>query len=216
MIEVALDKLPGPLASQVAKLQVAYHLPENDRYIVEHVLPSGPRQELEYDVARARCLTDDERRAELPAATRTVLGDFAMVTSYEIDAATSEKRVIFATDDGGVKVERAVHVPLVWDGAQLLRDALRRQNFPATYAAMSRDDKILHWAGVIHRWRRARGESGRDENEVYTPELVRDLERTEPKLRDLLREILTHVAGLEQTPADQAIAAFTKGTGIAV
>jgi len=220
MVEVALDRLPAPLVGMInrAKFQVAYHVPETDRYIVEHVLPSGQSQELEYDVALGRCLTTDERRAELPPPQRSVLADehLTMVMTYSIDDATSEKRVTFATDDGSVSVVRGVYVPLVWDGAQLIRDALHRQRFPARYAALSREEKISHWAGVIHRWRRVHGESGRDEDEIYTPELVRDLERTEPKLRDMLREILTVVGFLEQTPADQAIAAFTSRTGIAV
>jgi hypothetical protein len=214
VVDVPLDKLPAPVlaAIQPAKLQCAYHLAEKDRYIVELV----PRQERVYDVALGRCLTDDERRAELPSPQRTALADFVMVTSYAIDPDTSEERVTFATDDGRVSVVRNVFVPLVWDGAQLLRDALRQQQFPAHYARLSREEKITHWAGVIHRWRRAHGESGRDEDEIYTPQLVRDLERHEPHLRGMLAEILTLVGALEQTPAAQAIAAFAARTGISV
>ena len=81
-------------------------------------------------------------------------------------------------------------------------------------AAMTRAEKISHWAIVIHRYRRAHGESGRDEDEIYTPELVRDLEVHEPELRDLLPEILAQVGFLEQTPAKEAIAAFVARTGI--
>jgi hypothetical protein len=214
MVDVPLDKLPAQVLAAIApaKLQCAYYVAEKDRYVVELV----PRQERVYDVALGRCLTDDERRAELPAPQRTALADFVMLTSYAIDADTSEERVTFATDDGSVTVVRNVFVPLVWDGAQEIRDEQRYQQFPAQYARLSREDKIVHWAGVIHRWRRAHGESGRDEDEIYTPELVRDLERHEPHLRGMLAEILPLVGALEQTPADEAIAAFTARTGIAV
>jgi hypothetical protein len=93
---------------------------------------------------------------------------------------------------------------------------LHRQRFPAQYRGWNRAEKISHWAYVIHRWRRVNGESSRDEDAIYTPELVSDLERIEPNLRDMLGEILAQVGRLEQTPAAEAIAAFTARTGITI
>lgn len=220
MVEVPLDKLPAPLVAHIHRdgFQVAYHLPDKDRYIVEQELAGGQRQELEYDVGRGRLLTLDERRAELPSPTHTQLADdnLAMTTSYSIDDVIQDKRVTFSTDDGNISVSRAVHVPLVWDGAQLIRAALRQHREPARYAAMTHDEKIAHWTGVLHRYRRARGESGRDEDDVFTAQLVTDLERSEPKLRALLREILTELARMEQTAPADMIARFTRRTGITV
>jgi hypothetical protein len=224
MVEVTLDKLPAPLVALInrAKFQVAYHLPLTDRYVVEHVLPTGQRQELEYDVALGRCLTLAERIAQLPPARRTVLTDENVTVSstYFIDPATSQLRLsLEMIDESGQKLlstVRLVYVKLAWDEDALVQQALQRRRFPAEYATWSREQRIGHWAMVLHRYRRAHGESGRDEDEVYTLELIRDLERTEPKLRDMLADILTKVGRLEQTPPDQAIAAFTSRTGIAV
>ena len=122
-------------------------------------------------------------------------------------------------DDSGqtlVSTVRLVYVKTPWNQDAVLQQALQRRRFPVDYATWSRQQRVGHWAMVLHRWRRAHGESGRNEDEIYTPELVRDLERTEPELRDMLVDILTEVGWLEQTPASEAIAAFTSRTGIAV
>jgi hypothetical protein len=66
----------------------------------------------------------------------------------------------------------------------------------------------------LHRFRRALGEHGDEEDELYTTELVRDMERLDARVRELLPDILVLVGRLEQTAAPEAIAAFTARTGI--
>jgi len=85
----------------------------------------------------------------------------------------------------------------------------------AHYAKMTRAEKVQRWAALIHRFRRWRRENEWDEDDVYDEELVPELERTEPKLRDMLRDILTQVGRLEQTLPDKVIATFASRTGIA-
>ena len=220
MIEVAVDRLPAELVAAIDRgtIQVAYFVPETERYVVAIALPARARREIEWDVGLGRLLTIAERRAELPPPERSVLAEsgYAIVTSYAIDAETEEKRVTFATEDGHATVECNVHVPIAWNAERLISSAIHEKNAPARYAALTRDEKIAHWVGVIHRYRRAHGERGRDEDEIWTPELVRDLERHEPALRSMLRPIVIEVGRLEQTGAEAAIAAFVSRTSIAL
>ncbi len=224
MIEVGIDMLPASLAAIVGqgRLLVGYQLDDQDRYVVQYVQPDGQRRELEYDRALGRCLTVDERRAELPPETREPLPDegLTVVTRHLLVDELAERRVQFdAVDDGGatlVSLSKAVHVPLVWDGRQLIREALHRQRFPVDYAAWPRPQRVAYWATMLHRFRRASGESGHQEDEIYTPALIRDMEKTDPQVRQLLPDILAHLAALEHDSADQTIAAFTARTGVAV
>lgn len=224
MIEVGLDMLPPSLATIVGqgRLLVGYHLVDHDRYVVQYVQPDGQRRELEYDMALGRCLTVDERRAELPPESREPLPDegLTVVTRHLLVDEHAERRVQFdAIDDRGatvVSLSRAVHVPLAWDGRQLIEEALHRQRFPVDYAAWPRPQRVAYWAATLHRFRRASGESGHQEDEIYTPALVSDMEKTDPQVRQLLPDILAHVAALEQDSADRAIAAFAAGTGVGV
>jgi hypothetical protein len=222
MVEVRLCDLPEPLAAAIHAegFRVAYHLPERGRYVARHVLSDGRSEEIEYDVALGRCLTVDERRRELPAPSqRGIPGELAdLVTTHFIDDETSGLSMRFqAIDPSGAclaDVVKPAHVRLRWDGEKLVRQALLRQRFPADYAEWPRERRTAHWATVLHRLRRAHAESGRDEDEIYTLDLVRDLERTDARIRKLLPEILTLVGGLEQTRAEEAIAAFSSRTGI--
>jgi hypothetical protein len=224
MMCVTLAELPAPLVAVTneATMHEMYHLPERGRFIVRHVLPDGRNEELEYDATLGRCLTLAERAAELPPARRALLSDrnVTISSTYFIDPTTCQLLESFqAIDESGQKLVdsvRLVYVKTAWDDRAEVQSALQQRAFPAEYATWSRAERIGHWAYAIHRWRRVHGESGRNEDEIYTPDLVTDLERIEPKLRDMLGEILAEVGWLEQTPAAEAIAAFTTRTGIAV
>lgn len=224
MIEVGLDMLPPSLAAIVrqGRLLVGYQLVDQDRYVVQYIQPDGQRRELEYDLALARCLTVDERRAELPPETREPLPeeDLTVVTRHVVVDELAERRVQFdAIDDHGttvVSLSKAAHVPHAWDGKQLIKEALQRQRFPVDYATWPRSQRVAYWATTLHRFRRANAESGHEEDEIYTPALVHSMEKTDPEVRQLLPDILARLAALEQDSADQTIAAFTARTGVAV
>src|SRR5262249_9872899 len=114
MVRVAPDALPAPLVAALAgaNVHVALHAPKTDRYIVRWGLASGQRQEIESDGACGRCLTPDERRAELPPPRREHLPDegVAFVTSYRLKDQSFEALVNFATEDGSVDIDQLVNV----------------------------------------------------------------------------------------------------------
>ena len=219
-----LGELPTQLVAVInqARFVEAFYMPDRGRFVARHILPNGRREELEYDEVLRRTLTTDERIAEIPASKTVRMADenITVSTTYFIDPATSQLRATLdVVDDSGEKLAssvRLVHVDGPADDESVIQDALQRRRFHLEYATWSRDRRIAHWAYVIHRFRRVHGESGRNEDEIYTPNLVKDLERTEPNLRGMLAEILRQVGFLEQTPAAEAIAAFTSRTGIAV
>lgn len=222
MFDVKLRDLPGRLVELIQRdrFLFAYSLPEKARFVAQHVRADGRKEELEFDLGLGRTLTPDERARELPGAGRETLADedVTVVSRYFIDEPTSELRVQFdVLDSAGAKIlsiTKAVYDPTPWDRVQVIREALRRLRFPSEYARWPRQQKVAHWAVKLHRLRRAHGESGEEEDEIYSPGLIRDMERTDPQVRGLLREILTLVGEMEQTPPDVAIAAFTARTGI--
>ena len=224
MKAIGLSALPPGFASALdpSGFRVAYQLPTPGRYAALHVRADGQLEELEFDTTLGRVLRRDEREKELPKDTTQALAaeKVTLRTSYALDPKTSELKVRFsATDGSGAEVavvERPAHTSIVWDGAELVRQALKRQGFPAEYARWSRDDKVRYWAGLLHRWRRAHGESGKDEDEIYDAGLVRDMRTTDPNVVALLPDVLTLVARLEQSSPAEAIATFSTKTGVAV
>lgn len=224
MLDVELDMLPASFRAILHKgrFLVAYHLPVRGRYVAQYIQSDGQRRELEYDVASQCCLTLDERRAELPGETREPWPEegLTILTRYFLADELEELRVQFdAVDDsGGTVVSRSVsaYVPTVWDGKQLIQEALHRQRFPARYAALTRSEQVTFWAQKLLRFRRAKGESGCEENAIYTPALIEDMEKIDPHVRQLLPEILGQLATLEQTEASETFASFSAGTGVLV
>jgi hypothetical protein len=222
--DVALNDLPTAFASALDRsgFRFAYQLSKPTRYVAWQVRSDGQGEELELDTTLGRCLTRDERTKELPAATTQTVDPEKMTlqTTYALDPRTAELRVRFAASDAAgvevVAVERRAHVPMPWDGAQLVRQALKRQGFPAEYAGWSRDQKVRYWAIQLHRWRRAQGESGKDEDEIYNAGLVRDMQMTDPSVVALLPDVLTQVAQMEQSSPTEAIATFSAKTGVRV
>ncbi len=224
MVEVRLDELPEPLRSAINRNRFlfAWSLPERGRTIARHVRADGEREELEFDVALGRVLTPDERRRELPEGGQETIAEegVTVVSRYSLDARTSELRVELEVIDGAdatvLKIRRAVYAPIPWERTAAIREALQERRFPAVYAAWPREQRAAHWAFRLHRLRRAHGEDGREEDEVYSLELVRDLERTDPQVRALLPEILALIADLEQTAPEEVARRFTARTGIVV
>ncbi|APR79594.1 Hypothetical protein A7982_04941 [Minicystis rosea] len=224
MIDISLDQLPPRFVASLGGRNPisACFLPEKGRYVARLARPDGKTEELEFDTALGRCLTLDERRRELPAVDRQAheVERVTVTSTSFLDPDTGELHVrMDVDDDAGLRVtsiDKVVHDPDAWAADEVLEQVLARRRFPSEYAAWPRDRKVSHWAATLHRFRRAMGESGRDEDDVYTPDLVRDMESTDPRVRELLRDILTQVGALEQTAPAEAIAAFTTRTGIHV
>jgi hypothetical protein len=65
---------------------------------------------------------------------------------------------------------------------------------PHGYAQMSRDDRVAHWVGWIHRGMRWTGESGTDELAVFEPALLDRLRADDSDIDALMPTILTYLA----------------------
>lgn len=191
MIRLSLGDLPVQLADAIDadKFLFAYSLPERGRYVARHLGPDGRLEEIEFDVGLGRALTLDERRRALPGPQRTTLPQesLTVVSSHARDEQTAVLRVaIDVLDAAGatiVRVTKQVNDPTPSDLANVVAEALRNHRFLTEYAAWPRDRKVSYWATTVHRFRRVHGESGRDEDEIYTPDLVRDMEKNDPRAR---------------------------------
>ncbi|HTM22191.1 MAG TPA: hypothetical protein VL172_16840 [Kofleriaceae bacterium] len=219
---VALHELPPAIRAAVPPDRFLYALRTGGGWVVREVV-GGRSHELEFDEALGRFLTVDERRSRMPAdRSFEVVGDghFSVTQTHHIDADTEELRARLAiTDDGGrpvTELTKAVFDPTPWRGEEVAALAIRHHDLPRRYASWPRDDQVRYWAAQLHRFRRVHGESGRDEDELYTPALVRDMEKVDPRVRELLADILALVGRLEQTDPAQAIEAFERRSGISV
>jgi hypothetical protein len=216
--------LPRNLAASIPQgaFLCAFDKEEKGRFVVWHVTSPGHAEELEYDAALDRPLTIAERTAELPAGKEQVLPQQALrvVSRYFIDKETSKLRVtLHVMDASGVKIAEAVqdvYDPFEWTLEGVVRSAVQQARFSAEYAAWPRDQKVAYWAASLRRLRRAAGESGADEDSVYSPSLIQDMEKIDPQVIALLPDILGLVAGMDQIDAAQAVAAFSAGTGVAL
>jgi hypothetical protein len=224
MKDVALGELPPGLAARVnrPKFLYAYAIPERGRHIVRHVTADGRLEELEYDDKLGRCLTLEERARELPVDGREVLesGQVTVASRYFLASETHHLTVHMDVADAVGKavlsLDQPVYATSAWTKEKVVAEAWRLHRFPLEYASWPRNQKVAYWASTLHRWRRSNGESGGDEDEIYSEGLVKDMEKTDPKVRLLLPDILAFVGRLEQTPPAEVLAAFTSRTGIAL
>jgi hypothetical protein len=222
VVGLELQQLPPAVQAAIGPDRFLYALRAPGGYVIREVV-GGRSHELEFDESLGRFLTVDERRGRMPPDERfEVAGDerFAVTQTHHIDADTEELRARFAiSDDAGrpvADVTRAAFDITSWRREEVVAEAIRRQGFPQRYASWSRDEKVRYWAAQLHRFRRARGEDGRDEDDLYTVDLVRDMEKLDPRVRDLLGDIIELVGRLEQTDSGQAIDAFERHSGISI
>ena len=59
---------------------------------------------------------------------------------------------------------------------------------------MSRDEKVLFWVEIVHKWMRLTGEDGEDEISVFTPELISKFRNTDSEVDNFMSTVLTHIA----------------------
>lgn len=202
-MDIPVDQLPPRFVESLGGRRPvsACCLPEKGRYVARLARPDGRTDEVEFDAALGRCLRLDERRRELPGVE--------LELHVRMDVA----------DDAGARVtsiDKVVYDPDAWAADEVLQQVLSRRRFPSEYAAWPRERRVHYWAATLHRFRRAMGESGRGEDDVYTLDLVGDMERIDPRVRALLCDVLTQLGALEQTAPAEAITAFKARTGIDV
>ena len=101
-----------------------------------------------------------------------------------------------------------MYAPVQTDPIAFLDGELHRLRFRLEYTSWDAEAKVAYWADALHRLRRANGELGRDEDEIFTPALLQDMERTDPHVRALLPRILQRLAARGQIDFSQLEAHF--------
>ncbi|MBO0859047.1 MAG: hypothetical protein J2P21_11340 [Chloracidobacterium sp.] len=226
MQTIDFESLPARAAASIGRenFLYSYYIPEKNRYVIHHVnQATKDGEEIEFDVASDRFLTLDERLRELPNPATKAYSDkdvFAYAT-YRIEQQSNELWVHFdiysASDNKKItEADQHVYSPIKWDNSSVIASAVEKANFPLQYACWDEDQKVRYWAGMIHRFRRWNGESGLDEDEVFAPSLLHDMEKTDPNVRFLLPKILALAARLEQTEPEILIRSFSKRVGIEI
>jgi hypothetical protein len=220
---VGLQSLPVNAANGInrEKFLFSYYVPEKNRYVIRHVNPTTKKgEELEFDVEADRFLSIEERLKELPAPNTKVYTekDIDAYAAYYIRPPSNEMWVHFDIHSKrkGKKVaeaEQQVYAPNEWNIASIVTAAVDKADFPKQYASWDEDRKVGYWASMIHRYRRWNGETGIDEDEVFSPSLLKDMEKTDPNVRFLLPKILTLAAHLEQTDPEALIRSFSERVG---
>jgi len=220
---IGRNQLPAAVQAAIPEERFLYALRGKGGYVVREVTDAGRSSEREFDEGLGRFLTVEERRQRLPPGDRFVFAGDEPVTvtvTHHIDADTGELRAHFAiVDDAGrpvAELTRDVFRPTPWRPEEVVAEVMRAHQFPQRYASWPRDEKVRYWAAKLHRLRRARGESGRDEDDLYSPELVGDMEQLDPQVRDLLADVIARVGELEQTDPGAAIDAFEQRSGISI
>jgi hypothetical protein len=219
---VPLTALPNRAATQLKRFLFAYQLVDGGRFVIRHADPSNNKvEELEFDPRLDRFLSAKERlglRAAAPNLLRLPSGHTAQA-SHRIDPDRNSLLVhydVFASHNGEkvMEIEQEVYAPIPSEPIGAIAKALERARFSSDYAHWDEPRKVEHWASALHRLRRAKGESGRDEDEVFTPALLRDMERSDPNVRALLSRILHRLAGLGQVDSKQLEASFRQRVGV--
>lgn len=219
---VPLTALPSDAVAELKRFLFAYELVGSGRYVIRHADPSSKSiEELEFDSNQGRYLSASERlqlRASEPSHFRMPSGQTVRV-SYRLHPERNTLLAhydVFASDHAQpvVEVEQEVYAAIQSDRIAFITKELQRARFPAEYLRWGEDAKAAYWADALHRLRRANGESGRDEDEVFTPALLADMKRIDPQVSGLLPRILRRLAALAQVDPGQLEACFMQRVGL--
>lgn len=204
------------------KFLFSYYVPDSNRYVIRHVNSITKKgEELEFDVQTDRFLPVGERLSDLPDPTVPVYIDRDLIVcgNYHIRPPSNELWVHFDIHSAGegqkiAEVDQQVYSPIEWEIGSIVAAAVEKAEFPKQYATWDEDRKVGYWAFMIHRYRRWNGETGVDEDEIFTPSLLQNIEKTDSHVRFLLPKILSLVAQLEQTGPEVMIRSFAERAGI--
>lgn len=202
----------------------AYDRPDTATLVIWVVDPSLNRQrEREYSHATGAFLTVAERHALCPPNRTFAMPDGRVTVhvGYRFDPDTdvcSETYAVFdnATSTLLVQSEQMCFSPAMSDPEDVVRDALRKTEFPRTYAGWIVPERIGYWVGVLYRQRRQAGESGTHEDAAFTAALAAQMKRVDPNIEWLLPSVLAELARMEMTDERVLRAAFSERTGIAI
>lgn len=221
---VPLTALPSGAAAALKRFLFAYELTDSGRFVIRHADPTDNRiEELEFDPRLNRFLSADERlglRASEPRAFRLPSGQIVRV-SYRVQPDRNSLVAHYEVPADGItkpalEVEQELYAPIQSEPIAAITQALARERFPVEYARWDEARKVTYWATTLHRLRRANGESGREEDDVFTPALLRDMEQTDPFVRRILKPILRELAGLAQVDPQELESTFVQRVGLSV
>ncbi|MBN3725673.1 hypothetical protein G3N92_15885 [Burkholderia sp. Ac-20379] len=202
----------------------AYDNPDTKTIIVWYLDSKLDNQrELEFSRQLSRPLTRRERESAFPAEREIVLPedgvkvrignmlepetDVRYETYVALDPVTS---ATIATS------QQIVYMPTMQEPAAVIRSAIKKASFPAQYAAWSAIDRIRYWVGVLYRMRRQTGETGRNEDFAFGPDLLAQMRAVDPGVDAILGAVLAELARMEMMTPDAMRVAFNQRTGASI
>jgi len=221
MQRIPLEDLPPKAAQAVQGFLYAYRLEGDTRFVIRVVNTAGTPSELEFDAREQRFLSAAERARALPPAGSVVYETAscdvrATYTLNEWDELCVHLDV-YDRQQGArlTELDKAVYAALEWNVPDTVARAVAQANFPQEYAAWDEQSKIGYWALALRRARRS-GEGEADEDDVFTPELLRDMQAIDPAVVSRLRPILHLVAKLGGEEPEALTRSFEQRVGISV
>lgn len=218
--------LPPTVAAAIPaeRYLTAYERPGAATLVVRVIDPSRNRQrEREYSHATGAFLTLAERHALCPPnRTFAMPGERVTVhVGYRFDPDTDICSETYAAFDNATSAllaqsEQMCFSRAMRDPEDVVRDALRRAEFPRMYAGWIVPERIGYWVGVLYRQRRQAGESGAHEDAAFTAALVAQMRAIDPNVEWLLPSVLAELARMEMMDEHVLRAAFSERTGIAI
>ncbi|MEY4577596.1 MAG: hypothetical protein RL701_2299 [Pseudomonadota bacterium] len=218
MRQIPFEDLP-PKAAQ--GFLYAYSLESDTRFVIRVVNTDGAPRELEFDAREQRFLSAAERARALPPAGSVVYapGSWEVRAAYTLNE-RGELRVhsdVYDRHQGArlTELDKAVYAALEWNVPDTVARAVAQAHFPKEYASWDEQSKIGYWALALYRVRRSvQGDS--DEDDVFTPELLREMQAIDPAVVSRLRTILHLAAKLGGEEPEALTRSFEQRVGISL
>ena len=181
------------------------------------------RSELEWDFARSRFLTRDEREDFFEnerSFDLLQIGVGVTVRQY-LEAGTDalyESFHVYSLESGEklFEISQDVYSPARRDMVELVGLELKRISFPLQYEAWSLDKKISHWVALLYRFRHQVGEQGEAEDDAFDLALIEKMRSVDPDIESILMPIIVGLAAMEGDDVKRMAQSFSSRTGINV
>ncbi|MFB9995150.1 hypothetical protein ACFFLM_24690 [Deinococcus oregonensis] len=219
-------QLPAPLAALVdpSDFLKAFDCPETQTVVVWRVNKQiGKQQELEFSLHLMRGLTRPEREAQFPAPAEVplpALGAHVM----KRDRLEEGTDVRYETYDVYLlgqtakitQCEQIYFAPALMTIADVVQPALENALFAGKYLAWSVDEKVSSWVAALYRLRRQMGETGADEDNLFSPRLLDELRLVDANIEAMLPSILHQLATMETSDPKAMLASFNSRTRLSL
>lgn len=223
---VAYSALPAIVSDVITEAMFlkAFDSPETKTIVVWYLDSKlGKQRELEFSRQLARPLTRAERESAFPAEREVFLHDdgVKVCIGNRLDPDTDVRYETYVALDPATSVkiassEQIFYVPVMLEPVTVIRQAIKKADFPRQYTAWSAADRVRYWVGVLYRLRRQSGENGRDEDDAFGPDLLAEMRAVDPGVEAILGAALAELARMEMMSPDVMRAAFNQGTGASI